>query len=176
MDLTPPDARVQLGYSSPPMEGRWGKGILSPLPGAVVSSAGLGPVLWIGWRAIRDVLTGQAFDGNFYSGSTSGPNPASIYIGFVIVTILIGIAMPCTLAARHLCCRSTRDGYWAFCIPTAMTSLSLAAFLVLPLYWTILYMGMGLTAMRLGGLVYGGVLGLLLAGVTVWAVWPPRRA
>ena len=31
----------------------------------------------------------------------------------------------------------------------------------------------GMTAMRLGGLVYGAFLAIMFAAFTAWAIWPP---
>ena len=166
---------VQLEYSTPAKAGRFGRGSVHPILTLLICTTDLATLLWILHEPLQGILTGRAFNGVFYSGSMQGPNPNSIWFFYVLTTVLVAFHFVYSAVARHLANRASAGGHLAFAIPMALASLCLAATVILPLYWTRLYLRTGTTNLRVAGIVYGAVLELALAAFTCWAIWPRKE-
>lgn len=134
-------------------------------------------LVWYARFAGQVLLSGKAFTYRFDLGWVGWTlDQSTIHSGFWRLTTLVAMVLPSVAIARWLCKHQTRWGYWGFAIPTTALCLCSLGLLAVNISGLLQYIhAMGLTPMRVYGLIYGLALCIIVLGFACWAVGLPQK-
>ena len=149
---------------------------MSPLGTALFLALALGALGSFAYEPLLFIASGQPISTAFDPEAGGGLDQSSPLKFFFLFVYFSAMVLPYVAAARWMGNRRSRQGYWAFSLPTVALCLCLLSLLSPPFFWRVQQIGaMGWTARSADGVVCGVAGYCVVLAFLIWAVWPCRK-